>query len=223
METDPTRMCELLVGLPDVEVLGVADRPEGPLVVWVQTHLDGPRGCGGCGGRARVKDRDRVALVDLPVFGRPARLVWNKRRFMCVDPDCGVGSFTEQDPRVAPARAAMTDRAGRWATAQVGRSGRTVNEVAVELGCDWHTVNDAVMAYGAALLAADLDRVGHVEALGLDETLFVRRGRWRTQTWCTSIVDVKAGQLLEVVEDRTAAAASTWIDARPESWRSGIR
>jgi hypothetical protein len=28
----------------------------------------------------------------------------------------------------------MTDRAGRWVTEQVGRHGRTVNEVAVELG-----------------------------------------------------------------------------------------
>ena len=57
---------------------------------------------------------------------------------------CPVGSWTGQDPRIGAARLAMTDRAGRWATAQVGRHGRTVNEVAGELGCDWHTVNDAV-------------------------------------------------------------------------------
>jgi hypothetical protein len=67
----------------------------------------------------------------------------------------------------------------RWATVQVGRQGRTVAEVARELGCDWHTVNDAVMAYGTARLAADVDRVGQVGALGLDETLFARVGRWR--------------------------------------------
>jgi len=79
------------------------------------------------------------------------------------------------------------------------------------------------MAYGTALLAADVDRVGHVEALGLDETLFVRRGRWRTQEWATSIVDVAAGQLLEVVEGRSAAGASAWIDAQPAPWRAGIR
>jgi transposase len=30
--------------------------------------------------------------------------------------------------------------------------GRTVSEVADELGCDWHTINDAVIAYGAALV-----------------------------------------------------------------------
>jgi len=37
-------------------------------------------------------------------------------------------------------------------TEAVGRQGRTVNEVATTLGCDWHTVNDAVLAYGEALV-----------------------------------------------------------------------
>jgi hypothetical protein len=68
----------------------------------------------------------------------------------------------------------MTDRAGRWVTRQVGKLGRTVSEVADELGCDWHTVNDTVVD-------DDPDRIGEVTALGLDETLFVRQGRWRTQ------------------------------------------
>lgn len=86
----------------------------------------------------------------------------------------------------------MTDRAARWATKQVGRHGRAVSEVADELGCDWHTVNDAVVTYGEALLGADTERVGTVEALGLDKTLFVRLGRFRSQHWCTSIVDVGA-------------------------------
>ncbi len=58
---------------------------------------------------------------------------------------------------------------------QVGRFGRSVRDVAAELDCDWHVVNDAVQAYGSALLDAP-GRVGTVTALGLDETLFVRRG-----------------------------------------------
>src|SRR3546814_12398345 len=63
-----------------------------------------------------------------------------------------------------PPRMALTDRAGRWVVKQVGDLGRTVNEIAVELGCDWHTVNDAVLAYGEALLEADTDRVGAVRS-----------------------------------------------------------
>ena len=67
----------------------------------------------------------------------------------------------------------MTTRAAKWATRQVG-GGRTVYEVAAELGCDWHTVNDAVTTYGEALLEADRKRLIQTSAIGLDETTFVR-------------------------------------------------
>jgi transposase len=97
-----------------------------------------------------------------------------------------------------------------------------VSEVAADLGCDWHTVNDAVIAYGEPLVD-DPDRFGPVEALGLDETLFARQGRWRRQSWSTSIVDVTAGQLLDVVPGRDAAAPSGWLAARGEEWRSRVR
>lgn len=86
----------------------------------------------------------------------------------------------------------MTDRAGRWVTEQLGRYARSVNELAVELGCDWHTINDTVIAYDIALVD-DPDRIGPVEAVeavGLDETLMVKRGPWKTQRWATPIVDV---------------------------------
>ena len=82
-----------------------------------------------------------------------------------------------------------------------------MSDVATELGCGWYTVNDAVLAWGETLLAADTERVGSVEALGLDETLFARHSRWRTRVWCTSIVDVCGGQLLDIVAGRDAQAA----------------
>lgn len=135
-----------------------------------------------------------------------------------------MGTWTWEDPRIAPARAAMTDRAGRWATVQVGRLGRTVAEVARELGSDWHTVNSAVIAYGTVLVD-DPERFGEVETLGLDETLFCRRGRWARQEFATSIVDVTPGrpaQLLDVVEGRSAAGPSAWIDARPDRWKQAV-
>jgi transposase len=119
----------------------------------------------------------------------------------------------------------MTDRAGRWATAQVGRVDCTVAEVACELGCDWHTVNDAVMAYGTALLDSDVERIGDVKAPGLDETLFCRAGPWHAQQWCTSIVDVAPGhtQLFDGVPGRTASGPSRWLEARPMAWHNAIR
>ena len=42
-------------------------------------------------------------------------------------------------------------------TSQVGRLGRSVDEVAAELGCGWHTVNKEVARWGEALLEADGD------------------------------------------------------------------
>lgn len=96
-------------------------------------------------------------------------------------------------------------------------------EVDRELGWDWHTVNDAVMAWGGVLIDADDDLIGAVTALGLDETLFCRRGPWHTQKWTTSIVDVSPGhtQLLDIVAGRSAAGPSQWIEARPAQWRAG--
>ena len=220
MEENPTRICELIIGLGDVEVLGVDDAPSGPLGVHIRTRAR--PACGGCGGAVWPKGSAPVGLVDLPAFGRPVRLVWHKWRWCCVDAGCPVGSFTEVDDRIAPARGALTARAARWATVAVGRDARPVSDVAAELGCDWHTVNRAVLTWGEALLAADCARVGAVRALGLDETLFGRAGRRRTRTWCTSIVDVHRGQLLDIVPGRDAEGPTAWLLAQPEAWRQSI-
>ena len=80
--------------------------------------------------------------------------MWHARRWRCPEADCAEGSWTEEDHRIAAPRQVLTARAARWATVQLGRRARSVNEVADELACDWHTVNDTVVAYGEALLAA---------------------------------------------------------------------
>ena len=162
-----------------------------------------------------------MVLIDLPAFGKPTRLHWHKRRWRCDDPDCAMGSWTEQDRRIAAPRMAMTDRAGRWVTAQVGRCARSVAEVAKELGCDWHTVNDAVVRYGEALVEHP-GRFGDVSALGLDEVLFVRRGRYRRQEFATSIADVRAGQLLDVVPGRRARGPAQWLYDQGLEFCAGI-
>ncbi len=216
METEPTRMCALLVGLPAVSVVGVGDWPEWlRIVITTAQRHERPTCCAtpahGHGGR-------EVELVDLPVFGRPARLVWRKQRWRC--PSCR-RAWTEQDPQIASARCQLTTRAARWATVQVGRHGRSVAEVADDLRCDWHTVMDAVALYGTALIE-DPGRFGAVTAVGLDETLFARVGLFRRQWWSTQIVDVGAGQLLDVVPGRDSTAPCAWFAARPEEWRAGI-
>ena len=65
-------------------------------------------------------------------------------------------------------------------------------------------MNNEVGRWGEALLEADTDRIGEVQAVGVDETLFWRKGRWRTKQWCTSVVDVGGHQLIDIVPGRTA-------------------
>jgi transposase len=220
--TDATRMCELLVGLPDVNVLGVTDDSDSPLVVHVELRLDGGVTCAGCGGLATVKERTWVEFVDLPSFGRRTRLRWRKHRLECLNDECPVGSWTAQAASIAAPRLSLTDRAGRWVTFQVGKHGRTVTEVAHDLGCGWHAVNDAVMAYGTPLVD-DPERIGKPVAVGLDETMFRHVGQYREQCWSTQIVDVSAGYLLDIVEGRTAAEPCKWFAKRSAEWLSGVR
>jgi len=159
-----------------------------------------------------------VVLVDLPVFGRPTRLVWRKQRWRCTA--CG-RSWCDEDLEIATARCALTTRAARWVTVQVGRNGRAVSDVARDLGCGWHAVMDAVVAVGEQLIDHP-DRIGPVNALGLDETLFARVGRFRTQLWSTQIVDVRRGQLLDVVAGRSAVEPCRWLATRDPNWLAGI-
>lgn len=208
-------MCALLVGLPDVRVLGVGEWPRWLLVVIAAV---GGRPVCACGAHSHSHGVRDVDFVDLPVFGRPARLRWRKQRWRC--PGCGL-VWTEQQPQIASARCALTTRAARWATEQVGRHGRAVSEVAADLGCGWHTVMDAVALYGSELVD-DPARFGAVTALGLDETLFCRQGPFRAQCWSTQIVDVRAGQLLDVVEGRDSAEPCRWLAAQPDAWRARI-
>ena len=70
MEYDPTRMCELLVGLGDVEVLSVDDEGGGPLRVHVRCRAARPP-CGGCGCGCRKLGRGWCALC----FARSACLI----------------------------------------------------------------------------------------------------------------------------------------------------
>lgn len=118
----PYPRLELLVGRPDENVLGVDEtNPGEPLRIHVETrrrlHVETRRRrprCEGCGGEARVKDRPAVELVDLPFFGRPARLVWRNHHWECPEASCSIGLWTGEGS------------SHRLFTAGVDGSGRTV-------------------------------------------------------------------------------------------------
>ena len=61
-------------------------------------------GCANCGVRAVGHGRSEVQVRDLPIGGRPVRLVWRKHRWLCCDPDCPTKSFTEGSKLVSCSR-----------------------------------------------------------------------------------------------------------------------
>ncbi len=178
--------------------------------------------CPACDRVAQVKERPVVHYIDLPVYGTPMSLAWRKHRMRCVDPGCPKKSWVLEDHRIAAKHCLLTTRAAKWATVQVG-GGRTVSEVAAELACDWHTVNDAVTTYGAALLAADRKRLNRTSAIGLDETSFLKTGEYGHTSFVTTVADVENHQIIDILPTRKYADVAGWIDQQPRAWKERIR
>jgi transposase len=215
---DPTEILAALVGLKDVRVLHYERR--GPEVALVIEQLVEDARCPECGRAAQVKDRPRVTYVDLPVFGAAMRLTWKKHRLRCVYDDCRQGSWVLRDHRIAAKNCLLTTRAAKWATVQVG-TGRTVKEVARELNCDWHTVNDAVTTYGEALLEADKKRLNRTSAVGLDETSFVKLGGHHT-AYATTVTDVEHHQIIDILPTRDYVDVARFLNHQSEAWKSRV-
>ena len=208
------------MGLKDVEVLHYAR--SGPHVELMIEQVLGEVRCPKCNRRAQVKERPVVHYVDLPVFGTPMTLAWKKHRMRCQLERCPTKSWVLSDHRIAAKNCLLTTRAAKWATVQVG-GGRTVSEVAAELACDWHTVNDAVVTYGEALLEADRKRLNQTSAIGLDETSFVREGEKKQTSFATTVADVANHQIIDILPTREYVDVAAWINKQPAAWKERIR
>ena len=218
--TQPNEILGALVGLKDVRVLHYERK--GPDVELMIEQVVGDVRCPSCGRRARVKERPVVSYVDLPVYGTPMCLAWKKHRMRCRNATCGRKTWVLCDHRIAAKNCLLTTRAAKWATVQVG-GGRTVTEVAGELACDWHTVNDAVVTYGEALLDADRKRLNKTSAVGLDETSFTKLGSRSYRDYATTVCDVENHQIIDILPSRNFTDVAGWIDKQPEAWKARIR
>jgi transposase len=216
---EPSEVVQALVGLKDVRVLHY--RRCGPDVELMIEQVVEQIRCPSCGGATQVKERPVVGYVDLPVYGTPMRLAWRKHRMRCIEVDCSRRSFVLQDHRIAAKGCLLTTRAAKWATVQVG-GGRTVCEVAAELACDWHTVNDAVTIYGAALLAADRKRLTETRAIGLDETSFVRLSGHAQADYATTVADVEHHQIIDILPSRNYRDVAAFLDKQADDWKARI-
>lgn len=96
---ESTGLAEALLGLDGFRVLTVSETPA-EVVIDIETTAEF-MGCSDCGTRAEANERMAVEIRDLACFGRPARLVWSKRRWRCAEPACEAKTWTETSPHVS--------------------------------------------------------------------------------------------------------------------------
>ena len=219
MFSDPTEIVSHLVGLKDVRVLSYARR--GPAGVITLEQIVAELTCPRCFGRAWVKDRPVVSYTDLPFGGVPMTVLWKKHRLVCPNELCEMGSFTLSDHRIAAVGCMLTTRAAKWVVRQIG-AGQTVSHLASELNCGWDVVNGAMRIYGEALLRADTKRLKETTAIGLDEALFVRHGRYKYKSWSTTVCDVANHQLIDVIPTRDFTKVAGWLRSQPHHVRERL-
>ncbi len=207
-----------MLALDGFRLLG-ADVAEGEVYQLVETTADGAR-CAACGFEATAHGRRTVKVRDLPVAGRPGVLCWRKRIRRCGEPTCDVVTWTERSEEIRPRRS-CSERARREMCRRVGEDADSVAQVARDFGVGWATVMEAVREYGQRLVD-DPERIGRVDALGLDETSFQGATPERSTTYVTGFVDLLRPRLLDVVEDRSGGAVAAWLGGRPEAWREAV-
>lgn len=180
--------------------------------------------CRRCGSAGVVRDSVRRRLAHEPFGWRPTTLVVIVRRYVCT----GCGHVWRQDTTAAAEpRAKISRRGVRWALEGIVVQHLTMARVADGLGVSWSTANDAVLAEGQRLLIDDPHRFDGVSTIGVDEHVWrhTRHGD-RFVTVIIDLTPVRNGsgpaRLLDMVEGRSKATFSTWLAARPHTWREGI-
>ena len=205
-----------LLGMDGFVVLSTTEE-EGEVYLLVETAAD-VAGCVRCGVPATGHGRSVVEVRDLPAGGRPVRLVWRKRRWVCGDFDCPAKTFTEESPLV---EGCLTRRAAVEICRRVGQDGASVAQVARDMGVGWETAMGCVRRHGTPLVD-DPGRVTVATALGIDEHKVLSASRTRNTLYATSFVDVTTGQLLDVVRGRSADDVAFWLSQGTPAWRQRI-
>jgi transposase len=121
---------------------------DGEVWILVETSAE-VAACPGCAVRATGHGRSEVQIRDLPIGGRPVRLVWRKRWWICMNPDCAGKSFTEQASEI---EGSLTARAAKEICRRVGQDGHSVAQVARDFGVGWACAMACVRRHGEPLV-----------------------------------------------------------------------
>ena len=205
-----------LLGMDGFVVLAMIEQ-DGELFISVETTAN-VVGCGSCGVRAVGHGRSVTQIRDLPSGGRPVRLVWRKRKWICRDSDCAAKSFTEQSDLVEDS---LTRRAAAEICRKVGQDGSSVAQVAREFGVGWECAMNCVRRHGEPLVD-DPTRLDNIDALGIDEHKMLSANGEHHTLYVTCFVDVIRGRLLDIVRGRNADDVGYWLAQGTPAWRQAI-
>ena len=192
----------VIFNLPDYQVLDAIDLPSGGrrVIVRVDAIAGGCPGCRVVSARVHAWRRQRVK--DLPHAG-DVELVVVKLRLVCVEHACTRRMFTPSTPELL-FRARCTSRLRQAMLKAVIGHGRPVARVAASFNVAWWTAQKTVNSAIDTL---------HIIQRGIDEHRY-RKVRWfrapdswvwvRIESWMTTIVNTRCGQVRGVVDGRTA-------------------
>ena len=131
-----------------------------------------------------------VEVIDAPWAGVPVRIRWFKRRWICREHACQIGTFSERNHSVCAPRARLGVRAIR----QLRFEGATIAGLARQLATTWNIVWSHIKP---CLQAASDDpaRFSGVRLLGVDEHVWRHQDRRRRgPRELTGIVDLTRGK-----------------------------
>jgi transposase len=196
-----------LLALPkefEVTSIEVTDDVLSIAVVSTQAHPICPL----CASQAsRVHSHYTRTLTDLPCIGQHVRLLVHVRKFFCDVMSCPRKIFVERIAPFVEPWARVTARLHQ--TVQIiglATGGMLGARVTDRLGIQtcWMTIIRRMMALPTA-------PVEQVSELGIDDFSF-RRGR----KFGTILVDMQSHQVIDLLPDRKAETAKTWMQTHPE-------
>ncbi len=179
---------------------------EGERVVVEAVVAAGTGTCPACGQTSvRIHSRYTRVLADLPACGRPVQVRLTVRRFRCANPTCARRTFAEQVPGATRPHGQTVRRLdavlAAFCIALGGEAGaRLAGHIGVAVG------GDALLR----LLRREAAPVRAPRILGVDDWAW-RRG----ERYGSVLVDLEAGQPVDLLPERTSAALEAWLQEHP--------